>query len=191
MAFRKYGGINYSASNNIVRNHYTNSDNLTSSNRIGLSSNIIESETQSNSNLVFESNINMSGNTIFNNSISSKNVSGIYLLNQINSSSQYVFYPIYSSMVDYNNYYSNNIDLPKNDSLHGNNHLKGIYNNVSIRIANIDHAYLITPNYGLKVYNDINHTGDVILDVYNHTFFPVIVSPSVILSGKSCILYFG
>ena len=60
-----------------------------------------------------------------------------------------------------------------------------------VDISHIDHAYLITPNYGLKVYNDINYTGDVILDVYNYTSSPVIVSPSIILSGKSCILYFG
>ena len=35
-SFRRYGGLNYASSNNIVRNHYCNNDNLTISEKIGL-----------------------------------------------------------------------------------------------------------------------------------------------------------
>ena len=53
-SFRKYGGLNYASSNNIVRNHYCNNDNLTISEKIGLL----------NSKILNESHIDMSGNSI-------------------------------------------------------------------------------------------------------------------------------
>jgi hypothetical protein len=53
-SFRKYGGLNYASSNNIVRNHYCNNDNLTISDKIGLL----------NSKILNESHIDMSGNSI-------------------------------------------------------------------------------------------------------------------------------
>lgn len=56
MAFRKYGGLNYAASNNIVRNHYGNSDNFTVSNVVG----------QYNSKIVSESHFDMSANSLLN-----------------------------------------------------------------------------------------------------------------------------
>ena len=52
MSFRKYGGLNYAATNNIVRNHYFNSDNQTISNEIG----------ELNSKIVSLSHIDLSGN---------------------------------------------------------------------------------------------------------------------------------
>ena len=56
MAFRKFGGLNYSASNNIVRNNLANSDNLTISKKLGLL----------NSKIPVESHLDMSGNSIMN-----------------------------------------------------------------------------------------------------------------------------
>jgi len=56
MAFRKYGGLNYAASNNIIRNHYGNSDNFTVSNVVG----------QYNSKIVSESHFDMSANSLLN-----------------------------------------------------------------------------------------------------------------------------
>jgi hypothetical protein len=53
-SFRKYGGLNYASSNNIVRNHYCNNDNLIISEKIGLL----------NSKILNESHIDMSGNSI-------------------------------------------------------------------------------------------------------------------------------
>ena len=183
MAFRRYGGINFSATNNIIRNHYANSDNLTSSNRIGLNSDIITNGTPSNSNVVFESNIDMCGNSIFNASINSSNLAGIFLID-----SALQFYPIYSSLSNYSQYYSNvgtNI-LPSNTS-----GTAGIYNNIDVSIANIDYAYLISPSYGLKVFSLPEFGGDVLLDVYNNTEVSVIVSPLVQLQGNSCLATFG
>lgn len=56
MAFRKYGGLNYAATNNIVRNHYGNSDNFTVSNVVG----------QYNTKIVSESHFDMSANSLLN-----------------------------------------------------------------------------------------------------------------------------
>jgi len=182
MAFRRYGGINFSATNNIIRNHYANSDNLTSSNRIGLNSDIITNGTSSNSNLLFESNIDMSGNSIFNASIMSFNLAGIFLID-----SDLQFYPIYSSLSNYSQYYTNSSTnvLPSNSKGSA-----GIYKNVDVSIANIDCAYLISPNYGLKVFSLPNFEGDVLLDVYNNTETVVVVSPLVLSHGNSCTTTF-
>jgi len=183
MAFRRYGGMNFSAANNIIRNHYANSDNLTSSNRIGLSSHIITNGTQSNSNLVFQSNMDMYGNSIFNASIMSSNLPGIYLFD-----SSSCFYPIYSSLSNYSQYYTNPSEniLPSTSSLG----TPGIYNNTLISISNVDNAYLISPNYGLKVFSSENFSGDVLLDVYNNTNDSVIVSPLNLFHGNSCQVYY-
>ena len=53
MSFRKYGGLNYSPSNNIVHNHYNTIDNMSVTDYIG----------QNNSRIVCLSNLNV--NTIF------------------------------------------------------------------------------------------------------------------------------
>jgi hypothetical protein len=53
-SFRKYGGVNRASSNNIVRNHYCNNDNLTVSDKLGLL----------NSKILNESHIDMSNNSI-------------------------------------------------------------------------------------------------------------------------------
>lgn len=47
MSFKKYGGLNYSAKNNIVQNNYTNANNLGVMNIVG----------QPDSTIYFESNI--------------------------------------------------------------------------------------------------------------------------------------
>ena len=66
----------------------------------------------------------------------------------------------------------------------------GIYNNTLIRISNMDNAYLISPNYGLKVFSSENFSGDVLLDVYNNTNDSVIVSPLNLFHGNSCQVYY-
>ena len=56
MAFRKYGGLKYSATNNIVSSTISNTDNLSISNQVGLL----------NSRVVSESHLDMSANSIIN-----------------------------------------------------------------------------------------------------------------------------
>jgi len=56
MSFRKFGGLNYNAKNNIVKNHYGISDNFQSTETIG----------QNNSKMVCLSDIDMSDNSIMN-----------------------------------------------------------------------------------------------------------------------------
>jgi cytoskeletal protein CcmA (bactofilin family) len=63
-SFRQYGGLNRAPTNNIVRNHYSNSDNPTISNFLGLY----------NSKIVSESHLDLSGNSIL-------NINGIYFDN--------------------------------------------------------------------------------------------------------------
>ena len=66
MSFRQYGGINYAARNNIVKNNYSNANNLSVMTKVGQSSSIIN----------FESDI--SGNTMYGpyNFIGDVNVTG-------------------------------------------------------------------------------------------------------------------
>jgi len=64
MAFRKYGGLNYAATNNIIRNHYQTSDNFSISDVLG----------QYNSKIVSESHLDMSGNSLL-------QVESIYFMN--------------------------------------------------------------------------------------------------------------
>ena len=56
MSFKKYGGLNYNAKNNIVKNHYGTSDNFQSTETIG----------QPNSKMISLSHIDMSQNSIIN-----------------------------------------------------------------------------------------------------------------------------
>ena len=51
MSFRQYGGINYAARNNIVKNNFTNANNLSVMNKVG----------QPNSVINFDSDINING----------------------------------------------------------------------------------------------------------------------------------
>jgi hypothetical protein len=70
MAFRRYGGLNYAATNNIIRNHYQTSDNFSISDILG----------QYNSKVVSESHMDMSGNSLL-------NVETIYFMNGTSLSS--------------------------------------------------------------------------------------------------------
>ena len=56
MSFRKYGGLDKAARNNIVRSHYSNSDNPTISELLG----------QPNSKIVSQSHLDFSGNSVLN-----------------------------------------------------------------------------------------------------------------------------
>lgn len=56
MSFRQYGGINYAARNNIVKNNYTNANNLSIMNKVGQTNSIInvDSGLYMSSNLTFK-----------------------------------------------------------------------------------------------------------------------------------------
>ena len=56
MSFRQFGGLQYSAKNNIITNHYSNSGNLGITDTLG----------QPNSKIVSQSHIDMNGNSILN-----------------------------------------------------------------------------------------------------------------------------
>jgi hypothetical protein len=56
MSFRRFGGLQYSAKNNIITNHFSNSGNLGITDTLG----------QPNSKIVCQSHIDMNGNSILN-----------------------------------------------------------------------------------------------------------------------------
>ena len=56
MSFRQFGGLQYSAKNNIITNHFSNSGNLGITDTLG----------QPNSKIVSQSHIDMNGNSILN-----------------------------------------------------------------------------------------------------------------------------
>ena len=80
MSFRKYGGVNYAATNNYVRNTYTNSTNLTVMNKVGQpdSAIVFDSDVIVNANLYVVNNLDVSGSI---NVEGNLDVSGIILLN--------------------------------------------------------------------------------------------------------------
>jgi hypothetical protein len=76
MSFRKYGGLNYAATNNIVRNHYFNSDNQTISNVLG----------EENSKIVSMSHVDLSGNYLM-------QTEGIYFMDGTLQTTAYITDP--------------------------------------------------------------------------------------------------
>ena len=56
MSFRQYGGINYAARNNIVKNNFTNANNLSVMNKVGQPDSVINSDSDININGVCQAN---------------------------------------------------------------------------------------------------------------------------------------
>jgi len=74
--FRRYGGLQYAARNNIIRNHIGNTDNKSVNSAFG----------QLNSKIVYYSHIDLSGNSLL-------NMNSIYFLDGTVQSSAYVPVP--------------------------------------------------------------------------------------------------
>ena len=53
MSFRQYGGINYAARNNIVKNNYSNANNLSVMTKVGQPSSIINFESDLSANIIY------------------------------------------------------------------------------------------------------------------------------------------
>ena len=77
MNFRRYGGLQYAARNNIIRNHISNTDDKSVSTAFG----------QLNSKIVYHSHIDLCGNSLL-------NVNSLYFLDGTIQSSAYVHSPI-------------------------------------------------------------------------------------------------
>jgi len=103
-SFRRYGGLNYASSNNIVRNHFCNNDNLIISEKIGLL----------NSKILSDSHIDMSGNSLlgvkeiyfYNGTVFNGNTGNAYLGNTqtftgLNTFTQPVTAPSFNTTSDY------------------------------------------------------------------------------------------
>ena len=85
MSFRQYGGINYAARNNIVKNNYTNANNLSVMTKVGQPVSYINFESDISGNNAFFiyvnvfGNLDVSGNTVLEGTL---NVNGDTFLNQ-------------------------------------------------------------------------------------------------------------
>ncbi len=176
MSFRKFGGLNYNAKNNIVRNRYGVSDNFQSTETIG----------QNNSKIVSLSDIDMSQNSIM-------NVNELYFYGNetpqtqpfLSSDISGVFAPIINPSDGINNYapllnpdFSGNPTAPTQDTL-----------NISTRLATTafvknfftdfsgTYAPLINPSDGIHNYapltnakfvTGISVSGDVSANSFNN-----------------------
>jgi len=75
MSFRQYGGLNYSAKNNIVKNNLSNTNNLTISNELGKPNSHINLLSDISGNITWYGNVDFSGN---------ENISGDLTVSNIN-----------------------------------------------------------------------------------------------------------
>ena len=82
MSFRQYGGINYAARNNIVKNNYSNANNLSVMTKVGQPSSIINFESDLSANIIY-SDLTVDNLTVKYNS----NHKGILTVSDINSTS--------------------------------------------------------------------------------------------------------
>lgn len=82
MSFRQYGGINYAARNNIVKNNYSNANNLSVMTKVGQPSSIINFESDLSANIIY-SDLTVDNLTVKYDS----NHKGILTVSDINSSS--------------------------------------------------------------------------------------------------------
>lgn len=125
-------------------------------------------------------------NNITNVDISSSGISSLNLIRSpIISGAQLItqtaiYVNIYVSVTNYTNFYPNT----------GATITVGSYN-ASISYNDYDRSYMIMPGYRLQVYDNVNYTGTLILDVYNITSIPVNVQPTSLFVGSSCKLYFN
>ena len=97
-----------------------------------------------------------------------------------------VSYPIYTSTPFYSNFFgsvdtSGNI-LPSK----GVNGVDGTGRNASMSLVNNDDAYLVLPQYGLKVYNGTTE----VINYHNNTSKPSVVRAVTNNTGDSCKIYY-
>ena len=64
MSFRQYGGINYAARNNIVKNNYSNANNLSVMTKVGQPSSYINFESDISANIIYSDYLNVNNLTV-------------------------------------------------------------------------------------------------------------------------------
>ena len=175
MSFRKFGGLNYNAKNNIVRNHYGVSDNFQSTETIG----------QNNSKIVSLSDIDMSQNSIM-------NVNELYFYGNNTPQTQPFIYsdisgafaPIINVIGGINNYapllnpdFSGNPTAPTPDVSNNSTRLattafvKKVFTDLSSTYAPLTYnntAVNYAPLTNAKFSNGISVSGDVSANSFNN-----------------------
>jgi hypothetical protein len=105
-------------------------------------------------------------------------------------------YPLplyYSASLDYLfNYKKQTITLSDSDGIDGTS---GVGNITYISIHNLDTAYFVYPNYGIKVWNSWSDTtrvgSDANLNYYNRTLTPKFLTPSNGNQADYCQVYYN
>ena len=114
---------------------------------------------------------------------------GVYLYNS--ASGVLVSYPIYYTTLLYSNFFSS---APTSGNLNTYNVANGgglgvgLYGSISL--SNNDDAYLVYPEYGIKVYTASNFGGSLVIDYYNSSATINFVRAVTNNTGDSCKLYY-
>jgi hypothetical protein len=117
--------------------------------------------------------------SVFANYLNSYSIPGAYL-----TTSNNVIYPIYSSITDYTNFFSNsNASSTNSSTTPGLCYISTSNNTISVTI---DYYYIVSPGYQIIVKNS---SSTETLKVSNLSYKPVIATPSD-FTGTSCSLYF-
>ncbi len=151
MAFRKYGGVNFSATNNIVKNHYNTSDNLNITNQIGQTNSLINfnSDLHLNANLFVTGNTDISGNVdISGNTDISGNVN---IYSNLNVKGHSHFIDISGNNLDL----SGNLNVNNNVDISGNINVKGHSHFIDISGNNLDLSGNLNVNGNVDISNNL------------------------------------
>ena len=118
---------------------------------------------------------------------------GVYLYNSANGI--FVSFPIHASIYQYSNFFSS---FPTGSNLNtlnvSNDGTAGVGIYATISLSNNDDAYLVYPDYGLKVYNGSSgYSSTLVIDYYNSSSTPRIVRAAGSgnnNSGDCCKIYY-
>jgi hypothetical protein len=113
---------------------------------------------------------------------------GVYLYNS--AGGYLIMYPIYYQIPDYSNF-TGQVDTTDNLSGYNvsNSGGAGVGQYGGLSLSTNDDAYIIYPNYGIKVYTSTNFVG-LVVDFYNSTNKLNIIRAVTNNRGKSCKIYY-
>ena len=157
MSFRQYGGINYAASNNIVKNNYTTSNILSVSDHVGQPNSYINFQSDISGNLTIYGDLDVSGNLTINDT----------------SYTKYLSVGDNNKAIVKNQYVMNIRSIPDDNSfLYFNKDSKlGLYNGNNINSPPGTDTWSIDASGNLRVYSG-NLTEDTYSNFENSSIVP-------------------
>jgi len=114
---------------------------------------------------------------------------GVYLFNS--AGGVLVMYPIYCQIPAYSNFTGQPLTTQNLSSYNvSNSGGAGVGRYAALPLGSNDDAYVIYPNYGIKVYSSTNFVG-LIIDFYNSTSKLNIIRAVTNNTGNSCRIYYN